>query len=183
MTEKDQRIEQTFAQEQGKLKSFVKSKVGSTEDAEDIVQDVFATLVGGFDDILDLRKTIGWLYAVAKNKIIDLQRKKKTISLEEELEHAENAYDLNLKDLLPSKEALPDEQMMLELVWEEIDLRLEELPKEQREVFELHELEGYSFQQISDITGVGINTLVSRKRYAVVYLRQYLRSLFEIIKE
>ena len=183
MTSKKQNIESTFNQEQNRLINFIKGRIGSAEDAEDIVQDVFMSFVGAFDDISDLRKSISWLYSVAKNKIVDYRRKKKTYSIEEQKGKDGEERDLNLIDLIPSLESMPDEQMMLDAIWEEIQMRLEELPHEQREVFEWHELEGLSFQQISDFTGTTINTLISRKRYAVVYLREHLEEMFKLIKE
>ncbi len=183
MTTEKQNIGDTFSQEQGRLTNYIKRRVGSAEDAEDIVQDVFMSLVGGFEDISDLRKTISWLYSVAKNKIVDYRRKKKPVSLEDQIEKDEEGIRLNIADLLPSLESLPDEQMMMDMIWEEIQVHLNELPKEQREVFEWHELEGYSFQQISDFSGTAVNTLISRKRYAVLYLREQLEELFIQLKE
>ncbi|KXX67551.1 RNA polymerase sigma factor [Flammeovirga sp. SJP92] len=181
MAEKNQNIENTFQQEQGRLKNYIKGKVGSMEDAEDIAQDVFLSFVGGFDDISDLRKSISWLYTVAKNKIVDYRRKKKPLSIEDQKVNDEEE-GLNLMDLLPSLETMPDDQLMKDMIWEEIQLRLEELPKEQKEVFEWHELEGLSFKQISEMTGETVNTLISRKRYAVLYLREQLDSLFKLMK-
>lgn len=183
MTTKKQNIEIAFNKEQNRLTNFIKSRIGSVEDAEDIVQDVFLSFVVGFDEISDLRKSISWIYTVAKNKIVDYRRKKKTYSIEEQNSTDDAENGLSLIDLIPSLESMPDEQMMLDAVWEEIKLRLEELPQEQREVFEWHELEGLSFKQISDNTGTTINTLISRKRYAVMYLREHLEEMFELIKE
>ncbi|MBB6462113.1 RNA polymerase sigma factor [Flammeovirga kamogawensis] len=183
MAEKNENIENTFQEEQGRLKNYIKGKVGSMEDAEDIAQDVFLSFVGGFDEISDLRKSISWLYTVAKNKIVDYRRKKKTVSIEDQNSKIDDEEGLRLMDLLPSLESMPDEQLMLDMIWEEIQLRLKELPKEQREVFEWHELEGYSFNKISDITGNSVNTLISRKRYAVLYLREHLEDLFNQLKE
>ncbi|WP_066631880.1 RNA polymerase sigma factor [Labilibacter marinus] len=182
MTTEKQNIGETFHQEQNRLTNYVKGRIGSVEDAEDIVQDVFMSLVGGFDDISDLRKTISWLYSVAKNKIVDFRRKKRPYSLEENKTN-EEGESLNISDLLPSLESMPDEQMMLDMVWEEIQERLNELPQEQREVFEWHELEGNSFQQISEFMGTPVNTLISRKRYAVLYLREHLEELFNQMNE
>jgi len=182
MTAKKQNIEQTFNQEQNRLTNFIKGRIGSREDAEDIVQDVFMSFVGSFDDISDLRKSISWLYSVAKNKIVDYRRKKKTYSIEDQ-SNKDGEQGLSLMELIPSLESLPDEQMMLNAIWEEVQERLNELPQEQREVFEWHELEGYSFLQISEFTGTTVNTLISRKRYAVMYLREHLDELFSLIKE
>lgn len=185
MATKESNIEQTFKNERSRLTTFVRSKIGSTEDAEDLVQDVFLSFIGGFEDISDLRKTISWLYAVAKNKIVDFRRKKKTYLLEDQVStNNENEDDsLFLSELIPSITSAPDEQMMLDAIWEEIQARLGELPKEQREVFEWHELEGYSFQQISEMTNTTVNTLISRKRYAVLYLREHLEEMFELLNE
>lgn len=183
MTEKKQHIDETFNREQSRLKNYVRSRIGSVEDAEDIVQDAFLSLVGGFEEISDLHKTISWLYSVTKNKIVDYLRKKRTYSLEDQKSRDDDNESLNLLDLLPSLESLPDDQMMKDLIWEEIQIRLLELPKEQREVFEWHELEGHSFQQISDFTGITVNTLISRKRYAVLYLRENLEELFKLMQE
>ncbi len=183
MEEKEHYIEQVFEQEQQRLTGFVKRRVGSLEDAEDIVQDVFVSLTSGFDDISDLRKSISWLYTVAKNRIVDFLRKKKTYSVEDQKKAVgEDGESLSMLDLIPSLEELPDSQMMQDLIWQQIQLSLNQLPKEQRDVFVWHELEGKSFAIISEITGISVNTLLSRKRYAVVFLREELKDLFEIIK-
>ncbi len=183
MTAKKQHIESAFNQEQSRLTNFIKGRIASAEDAEDIVQDVFVSFVGAFDDISDLRKSISWLYSVAKNKIVDYRRKKKAIPIEDHTGNDEIEKGLSFIDLIPSLESTPDEQMLLDAIWEEVQIRLEELPKEQREVFEWHELEGYSFQQISEFTAIAVNTLISRKRYAVIYLREHLEDMFKLIKE
>lgn len=183
MTTKKQNIESAFNQEQNRLTNFIKGRVGSVEDAEDIVQDVFLSFVGAFDDISDLRKSISWLYSVAKNKIVDYRRKKKTYAIESQSSDDDDEEGLSIIDLVPSLETMPDEQMLLDAVWEEIQIRLDELPLEQREVFQWHELDGLSFQQISTITGASINTLISRKRYAVLYLREHLEEMFDLVKE
>ena len=183
MPTNSQNIESAFDGEHKKLTGFVRNRVGSQEDAEDIVQDVFENLIGGFDDILDLRKVVSWMYAVAKNKIIDFRRKKKVYSIEDQKRSMQDEDEsLSMMDLIPSLEVLPDDQMMQDLIWDQIQMSLEELPKEQRDVFVWHELEGKSFQMIAETTGVAVNTLISRKRYAVLYLREELKELFEIIK-
>jgi RNA polymerase sigma factor (sigma-70 family) len=183
MTTKEKNIENTFKREQSRLTNFIKNRIGSIEDAEDILQEVFLSFIEAFDDISDLRKSISWLYSVAKNKIVDQRRKKKTYPIEEQKKTDDEEKAISLIDLIPSLDSMPDEQILLNTIWEEIQLRLEELPKEQREVFEWHELEGYSFQQISEFTGTTINTLISRKRYAVLYLRTHLEELFKLINE
>ena len=184
MSPKDKQISETYLAEQQKLKGYVRKQVNTNEDAEDIVQEVFMSLTDGFDDILNLSGLINWLYSVAKFKIIDFHRKRKTSNLEDVRTTKKDDEDtLNLADILPSNEDLADDKMMQELIWDQIQQSLKELPTTQREVFVLHELEGYSFQQISEMTGDSINTLLSRKRYAVLFLREQLKELFEIIKE
>lgn len=183
MSTKIQEIEIAFDSEQKKLTGFVRKRVGTQEDAEDIVQDVFESLVGGFEGIIDLRKGVSWIYSVAKHKIVDFLRKKKTYSIEDQKNFGSDEDEtFSMLDLIPSLEELPDSQMMQDLIWEQIQVSLEQLPKEQRDVFVWHELEGKSFQLLSEITGLAINTLISRKRYAVVFLREELKELFEIIK-
>ncbi|MFA9388273.1 MAG: RNA polymerase sigma factor [Prolixibacteraceae bacterium] len=184
MSPKEKQIADTYLAEQKKLKGFVRKQVNTNEDAEDIVQEVFMSLTDGFDDILNLGSIINWLYSVAKFKIIDFQRKKKTQRLDDQKRgNNDEEETLSLADILPSFENLPDHQMMQDLIWEQVKESLELLPSLQREVFVLHELEGYSFKQISDMTGLSVNTLLSRKRYALLFLREQLKELFEIIKE
>jgi len=184
MISKEEHIGEAYDQEQARLTAYVRNHVGSLEDAEDIVQDVFMSLTGGFDDIMDMRKSISWIYAVAKNKIVDFLRKKKTYALEDQkVSSSEEDEALYLSDMIPSLGVQPDDQMMQNLIWDEIQMSLAELPEDQRKVFEWHELEAYSFQQIADFTGLPVNTLISRKRYAVLFLRERLQELFKIIKE
>lgn len=184
MTTKEIAISETYNREQGKLKGFVRKQLDNNEDAEDIVQEVFMTLTDGFDDILNFTGVVNWLYAVAKNKIIDFKRKKKPSRLDDQKSgETENDEVLHLSDILPSFENLPDDKMMQDLIWDQINLSLDKLPETQKQVFLLHELEGYSFNQISEVTGLGINTLLSRKRYAIIFLREELKNLFEIVKQ
>ena len=184
MVNKEQHISQVFTSEQGRITNFVKKQVGSLEEAEDIVQDVFYYFSDGFDEITDLQKSISWIYKVAKNKVIDFIRKKKTYALEDQhVTQEEGDEFLNMSDLLPSHESLPDNQMTQNLIWEEVNWCLAQLPDEQREVFEKHELEGISFQKISEDTGDSVNTLISRKRYAVLRLREHLAYIFKEIND
>ncbi|MDA3930026.1 MAG: RNA polymerase sigma factor [Prolixibacteraceae bacterium] len=182
MSSQQKHIAETYIAEKHKLKGFVRKRVNTNEDAEDIVHDVFMSLTDGFDDILNLTSIISWIYSVARNKIIDFNRKKKTILIEDQLKGKRDEEEvLNLSDILPSLDTLPDEQMFNDLIWEQVQQCLELLPQNQKEVFVLHELEGYSFQQIAEITGKSVNTLLSRKRYAVLFLKEELEELFEII--
>lgn len=184
MSPKQKQISETFKAEQPRLKGFVRKQVATNEDAEDIVQDVFMSLTDGFDDILNLTGVINWLYSVARHKIIDFKRKKKTALIDDfKLGKTDDEDTLSLADILPSTEGLPDDKMMQELIWEQINLSLDLLPENQRQVFILHELEGYTFQQIDEITGAGLNTLLSRKRYAILFLREQLQELFENLKD
>jgi RNA polymerase sigma factor (sigma-70 family) len=184
MSLKEQHISETYESEKGRLTGFIRKRVSSDEDAEDISQDVFLSLSTGFEDILNLSNTLSWIYAVAKKKIIDFKRKKKNFRLEDQQQLAFDGDEpLLIADIIPAIESLPDDKMMEDLIWEEILYGLELLPKNQKEVFVLHELEGLSFQDISELTGENVNTLLSRKRYAVTFLREHLGELFEIINE
>lgn len=184
MSPKEKHIADTFNAEQKKLKGFVRKQVNTNEDAEDIVQDVFMSFTDGFDDILNLTGVISWIYTVAKYKIIDFKRKKKASLYDDQKSNkTEKEEQLSFADMLSSFEILPDDKMMNDLMWEKIQESLDLLPLNQKEVFVLHELDGYSYQQISDLTGASINTLLSRKRYAVLFLREQLKELFEIINQ
>ena len=184
MSPKEQHIINTYELEKPRLTGYIRKSVPTTEDAEDIAQDVFMSLTDGFDDILNLSSTISWLYAVAKKKIIDFKRKKKNYLLEDQKQMGnDDGEPLFLSDLLSSTESLPDDQLMEDLIWEEIQASLDLLPLNQREVFIMHELDGLSFQEISVITGGKVNTLLSRKRYAILFLREQLRELFDSIHQ
>jgi RNA polymerase sigma factor (sigma-70 family) len=184
MSPKEQHISKTYESEKARLTGFIRKSVPSDEDAEDISQDVFLSLSTGFEDILNLSNTLSWIYAVAKKKIIDFKRKKKNLRLEDQQQLASDGEEpLFIADILPAIESLPDDKMMKDLIWSEIVNGLELLPRNQREVFVLHELEGLSFQEISELTGVNVNTLLSRKHYAINFLREQLGELFEIINQ
>jgi RNA polymerase sigma factor (sigma-70 family) len=182
MLPKEQHISETYKSEKSRLTGFIRKRVQSDEDAEDISQDVFLSLSTGFEDILNLSNTLSWIYSVAKKKIIDFKRKKKNFRLEDQQQLAIDGDELLLiSDIIPAIESLPDDKMMEDLIWREILNGMELLPQNQKEVFVLHELEGLNFQEISELTGVNINTLLSRKRYAVTLLREQLSPLFEIM--
>ncbi|MGQ8338541.1 RNA polymerase sigma factor [Sunxiuqinia sp. A32] len=184
MSPKKKHIETTYQAERQRLTGYFRKQVPTFEDAEDIAQDVFLSLTDGFDDILNLSGIISWLYSVARNKIIDFNRKKKNLRLEDQKAVLnDNEGGIYLADMLPSFDIQADDQIMNELIWETINQSLDMLPVNQREVFTMHELEGMSFEQISDLTGDSVNTLLSRKRYAVLFLRERLRSLFKLINE
>ncbi|BDD12445.1 RNA polymerase subunit sigma-24 (plasmid) [Fulvitalea axinellae] len=177
---KNEDILKPFDEEQGKLRNFIRRNVPSLEDAEDILQDVFYQYLLGYDNIRDLEKVTGWIYRVARNKITDLFRKKGTRGKQDSLSETEtDDGPLHFQDLLPSLEGNPESEFLREQVWEELEKALDDLPEEQRRVFVCHELEGKGFKQISAETGVAVNTLISRKRYAILFLRKRLRHLYE----
>lgn len=169
------RLEDTIRKEKNRLINFIKKAVKRTEDAEDIAQDVFLQLTKASNDTQSIESVTSWIYRVAKNKIIDKYRKKSTInfsSIESENE------DLSFENILPDFEGMPDQQYWQLQVRETLELALDELPEEQREVFVKQEFEQKSFKEISIETGLSINTLISRKRYAVLYLRKQLQTLY-----
>ncbi|MGE5499621.1 MAG: RNA polymerase sigma factor [Syntrophothermus sp.] len=184
MSQKSNDIEKAIKQERGRLFNYIRKNVRVKEDAEDILQDVFYQFLTGFGEIEFLDKISGWMMKVARNKIIDFQRRKaaginesdRTISSKDE-----NPGDyVMLSDILPDLSLKPDDLLLRALIQEEIDLALEEMPDEQREVFIMNEFEDMSFREISKVLNVPVNTLLSRKRYAVLYLRKRLKNLYEV---
>src|SRR5262249_43942520 len=161
LSEQDKRIAETVARERGRLRNFIRSRVPDPSDAEDILQDVFYELVGAFRDLRDIEQTSGWLFRVAKNRIIDLFRKKKPEPLD----------DLDLDQLLPAPGGGPEAEYARSVLLDEIEAALAELAPEQREVFIAHEIQGRSFKELAAETGVPLNTLLTRKHYAVLHLR------------
>lgn len=175
-------VEETVRQQKGKLLRYIRKYVAVKEDAEDILQDVLYNLVSGFEEIEFIERISAWLVKVAKNKIIDSYRKKKTVPFSDELivrKTDESDEDISLADILPDLSSLPDEIYWQNLIWEEIETALDELPEEQREVFVMNEFDGLSFKEIAEIKNEPINTLLSRKRYAVLYLRKKLKNLYK----
>jgi len=168
----NERIAEIVRREQGRLRSFVRRRVADEGDVEDILQDVFYELVEAYRLVKPVEHAGAWLFRVARNRIIDFFRKKRTASIEDE--------NLSIEEMLPSADGGPEAEYVRSLLWEEIEDALEELPQSQREVFIAHELEGRSFKELSEETGVSVNTLLSRKRYAVLHLRERLK---EISKE
>jgi len=173
-------IEKTFNEERGRLLNFIKSRVKDTEQAEDILQDVFFQLINAYHTIESLEKRTSWLFTVARNKITDFYRKKKHVLMDTVLANEESGY--LLENIMPDFENLPDAVYFKKIIWEALEEALEELPVKQREVFIAHEFENKSFKQIASETGVTVNTLLTRKRYAVLYLREQLSDLYNEIK-
>lgn len=177
--EQDQRISEAVKREQARLRNFIRRRVPDPRDAEDILQDVFYELVEANRLLMPIDHVTGWLFQVARNRIIDLFRKRKPESFSSaEAEHDEDEV-LRFEDLLPSSDAGPEALFARNLLLEELELAIEELPEEQRAVFVGHELEGRSFKEMAAATGVSVNTLLSRKRYAVLHLRERLRTVYD----
>ena len=177
--EEDQRISEVVEREQSRLRNFIRRRVPDARDAEDILQDVFYELVEANRLLVPIDHVTGWLFRVARNRITDLFRKKRTESVREPAVADEDGEVLRLEDLLPSPEAGPEALYARNLLLEELELAVDELPEEQREVFVGHELEGRSFKEMAKDTGVSVNTLLSRKRYAVLHLRERLQRIHD----
>jgi RNA polymerase sigma factor (sigma-70 family) len=177
--EQDQRISQVVRREQLRLLSFIRRRVPDPRDAEDILQEVFYELVEANRLLMPIEHVTGWLFRVARNRITDLFRKKRPESFGDLAVVDEDDELLQLEDLLPSPDAGPEALYARNVLLAELELAVEELPEEQREVFVAHELEGRSFKALAAETGVGVNTLLSRKRYAVLHLRERLQSIYD----
>lgn len=176
MAEQDRRITEIVAEQRGRLRNFIRRRVPEPLDAEDILQDVFYKLVEANRLLMPIEHVTGWLFRVARNRITDWFRKKKPQSFGDiKVEH-QGGELLQIEDLLPSPEAGPEAVYFRNLLLEELELALEELPDEQREVFIGHELEGRSFKEMAEESGISVNTMLSRKRYAVLHLRERLQA-------
>jgi RNA polymerase sigma factor (sigma-70 family) len=176
--------EQTFLREKDRLLSFIRNRVSSTEEAEDILQDVFYQFVAGFDTIESLDRVTSWLFSVARNKIIDRYRRDAARPKRTELVGPVTMEDdapMTLQEILPDLGNSPEDSLFRDFVWDAIMMALDELPVEQREIFILNEIEDKSFREISEQTGISINTLLSRKRYAILALRKKLQRLYDDI--
>ncbi len=179
MADQDQRISHVVDQERSRLLNFIRRRVPDPRDAEDILQDVFYELVEANRLLMPIDHITGWLFRVARNRIIDLFRKKKPVLFSDAVIAGEDDELLHFEDLLPSPDAGPDAVYARGVLLAAFDLAITELPPEQREVFVAHEIEGLSFREISARTGVGMNTLLSRKRYAVLHLRERLQDIYD----
>ena len=174
--EKQSAADATFRSERKRLFEFIRCRVRSTADAEDILADVFYQMLASYSAAQPIEKMTSWLLTVARNKIIDWYRKRKPEAFRQRED--ENSMPLNLEDILYDPGQNPDVLYARSLLWTELADALDELPDEQREVFVMHELEGKSFNEIAEITGEPVNTLLSRKRYAVLFLREALQELY-----
>ena len=178
MSEQDRQISEAVEQQRSRLRNFIRRRVADPRDIEDILQDVFSELVEAYRLMKPIEQAGAWLFRVARNRIIDRFRKKQPESFSD-LPVSPGDERLSVDELLPSPDAGPEAAYARSLLLEELEAALEELPKEQRQVFIAHEIDGKSFKELADETGVRINTLISRKRYAVLHLRRRLRATYE----
>ena len=179
MTEQDREITEIVAEERSRLRNFIRRRVPDPADAEDIVQEVFSELVEANRLLMPIDHVTGWLFRVARNRITDLFRKKRPERFSDTAVSDEDYELLQLADLLPSPADGPEALYARNLLLDALELAIDELSEEQREVFVAHELEGRSFKEIAGETGVSVNTLLSRKRYAVLRLRRRLQSIYD----
>jgi RNA polymerase sigma factor (sigma-70 family) len=177
--DQDRRISEVVEREQSRLRSFIRRRVPDPRDAEDILQEVFYELVEANRLLMPIEHITGWLFRVTRNRITDLFRKKRPESFSDTALADEDDEPLQLVDLLPSPDAGPEALYARHVLLAELELAVDELPEEQREVFVAHELEGRSFKEMAAETGVSVNTLLSRKRYAVRHLRERLQSVYD----
>ena len=177
--EQDRRVSEVVEREQSRLRRFIRRRVPDPRDAEDILQDVFYELVDANRLLMPIEHVTGWPFRVARNRITDLFRKKRPESFSDTAVAGEDDERLQLEDLLLSPDAGPEALYARHVLLDELELAIDELPEEQREVFVAHELEGRSFKEMAAETGVSVNTLLSRKRYAVRHLRERLQRVYD----
>ena len=179
MVQQNQQISEAIERERPRLRNFIRRRVPDQSDAEDILQEVFSELVEAYRMMKPLEQVTAWLFRVARNRITDLFRSKKREASKEPAVTTEDGETLEWEDLLPAPDAGPESAYARSVLLEEMDAALDELPEEQREVFVAHEFLGYSFKELAEQTGVSVNTLLSRKHYAVLHLRQRLQSIYD----
>jgi RNA polymerase sigma factor (sigma-70 family) len=179
MTEQSRQISEIVREERSRLRNFIRRRVPDPRDAEDILQDVFYELIEANRLLMPIEHVTGWLFRVARNRITDLFRKKKPEPFRDRAVENEGGEVLQIEDLLPSPDAGPEALYFRNVLLDELELALDELPEKQRDVFVGHELEGRSFKEMAAEAGVSVNTLLSRKRYAVLHLRQRLQRIYD----
>jgi len=179
MSKQDREISAIVAEERPRLRNFIRRRVADPSEVEDIVQEVFYELVEANRLLMPIEHVTGWLFRVARNRITDWFRKKRPENFTGSAFADEDGEPMQIEDLLPSPDAGPESAYLRNLLVEELELALEELPSEQRDVFIANEVEGRSFKQIAAESGVNINTLLARKRYAVLHLRERLKSIHD----
>ena len=180
--EQDRQISAIVAAERSRLRNFIRRRVPNPLDVEDIVQEVFYELVQANRLLMPIDHVTGWLFRVARNRITDFFRKKKPEAFSDAITEDEHGELLRIEDLLPSPDAGPEALYLRRMLLDELELAIDELPDEpygQREVFIAQELEGLSFKELSAESGLNVNTLLSRKRYAVLHLRKRLQTIYE----
>jgi RNA polymerase sigma factor (sigma-70 family) len=178
--DQNRRISETVTREQARLRQFIRKHVADDGDAEDIFQEVFYELVDAYRLMKPIEQVGAWLFRVARNRIIDLFRARRPAALgNDSMLPTEDGEAHQWEELLPSPDAGPEAAYARSVLLEELDAALEDLPAEQRDVFVAHEIEGRSFKEISEATGVSVNTLLSRKHYAVLQLRRRLQAIYE----
>ncbi|WP_260705878.1 RNA polymerase sigma factor [Edaphobacter flagellatus] len=177
VNEQDRLLHEAMQRDEPRLRSFIRRHVNNSGDVEDIVQDVFYELVEAYRMMKPIEHVTGWLFRVARNRIVDLFRGRRTGSLSDPVSVEEDGRALLLEDLLPSGDDGPEAVYARNVLMEALEEALEELPREQREVFLAHEVTGTSFKELAEQTGVSMNTLLSRKRYAVLHLRRRLEAV------
>jgi RNA polymerase sigma factor (sigma-70 family) len=176
--EQDQRISEVVKRERSRLLSFIRRRVPDPGDAEDVLQEVFYRLVEANRLLMPIEHITGWLFQVARNRITDLFRKKQPENFSDIAIADESGEELQFEDLLPSRDAGPEAEYVRKRLLEELRRALAQLPKEQRDVFIAHEFEGRSFKEMAAETGLSVNTLLARKRYAVLHLRERLQRAY-----
>jgi len=178
--EQDSQIVAAIEREGPRLRNFIRKRLPNQDDVEDVLQDVFYELVAAYRLVKPIERVTAWLFRVARNRIIDRLRRQTAADLRENRGgDAEGGEHLTFGDLLPSSDAGPEAAYARTVLLEELSDALDELPEEQRSVFIAHEFDGRSFKELAEESGVSVNTLLSRKHYAVLHLRQRLRAIYE----
>lgn len=180
MTEQDRQISEIIAEEGSRLRNFIRKRVPNEADVEDLLQEVFFEVIEANRLMEPVERWSAWMFKVARNRIIDLFRKKRREALASDpVAVSDGGQKVLLEDLLPSPDAGPAETYTRGVLLDELEEALAELSEEQRDVFIAHEIEGYSFKEIAARSGVSVNTLLSRKHYAVLHLRRRLRAIYD----
>lgn len=183
IAEQDRRLISVISEQRSRLSNFIRQGVPDPSDVEDIAQDVLSELAEANRLLMPIEHVTAWLFRVARNRITDFFRKNKPETFTDAFPPGENGESFRLEDILPSPDLGPDALYLRTLLIEELELALDDLPDDQRDVFIAHELEGRSFKDLAVETGTSINTLLSRKRYAVLHLRERLRTIHEELKQ
>jgi RNA polymerase sigma factor (sigma-70 family) len=179
IADQDQLIALAMEREESRLRGYIRNHIADRSLAEDVLQEVFCELIEAYRLMKPIEQVGAWMFHVARNRIVDLFRRRKTDSLSDEVYGVEDGESVPLENLLPSPDEGPEAAYARTVLLDELDEALDELPAEQRAVFIAHELEGLSFKELAAETGVGVNTLLSRKRYAVLHLRDRLQSIYQ----